>query len=542
MSESNSSFSSLNKNIKVNYHINKKYLKRKRQKEAKKKENLLLNNNNKKITSKSFMTENKEEENKDFKTLEYNAIENEIDKSYLNNEFLRIFNEFNSNPEEKINNNNHSNNHLDDELTDNDYKLLNDSNSNNKDLSENSSVSSTSLKINDNNIKESTHKKPKKSKKQERKENKYKLKISDLKLMTNKPELVELWDTTSKEPEYLITIKSIKNTIPVPSHWLNKRKFLYSRKGIETNTYVLPNNIKNTGISELRDPDVIDSRILKIKAKDKVNPKINKFNLDYNKLYEAFYKHQIKPQYLSKYGEVYYDGKEFNDKMSFYKPGRLSDRLKVALGMNDNIPGVSNAPPFLINFSRYGPPPAYPNLKIPGINCINVNLATPNLWKAPDLHNVNNNKVKINYWGENKDNLNKTKYKNNDDKIINTTSNRINDINDHNTRILLESTLNDNTEKNILNNDNNFISKYFENNKSNLTATNKIQGKVLEKQNVTSIENKSLYPSSYKYNLINNTNIKNKDENVKNSEITNEINNNNDDVQKNVLDEINIKF
>lgn len=44
-------------------------------------------------------------------------------------------------------------------------------------------------------------------------------------------------------------------------------------------------------------------------------------------------------------------------------PGQLSDELKAALGMVEGVP-----PPWLLNVQRYGPPPAYPNLKIPGLN------------------------------------------------------------------------------------------------------------------------------------------------------------------------------
>ncbi|ONK56352.1 uncharacterized protein A4U43_C10F7530 [Asparagus officinalis] len=45
------------------------------------------------------------------------------------------------------------------------------------------------------------------------------------------------------------------------------------------------------------------------------------------------------------------------------KPGMLSHELKEALGMPDGAP-----PPWLINTQRYGPPPSYPHLKIPGLN------------------------------------------------------------------------------------------------------------------------------------------------------------------------------
>ena len=43
--------------------------------------------------------------------------------------------------------------------------------------------------------------------------------------------------------------------------------------------------------------------------------------------------------------------------------GVLSKELQEALGMMDGAP-----PPWLINMQRYGPPPSYPSLKIPGLN------------------------------------------------------------------------------------------------------------------------------------------------------------------------------
>jgi splicing factor 3B subunit 2 len=45
------------------------------------------------------------------------------------------------------------------------------------------------------------------------------------------------------------------------------------------------------------------------------------------------------------------------------KPGVLSAELIAALGILENAP-----PPWLINMQRYGPPPSYPNLRIPGLN------------------------------------------------------------------------------------------------------------------------------------------------------------------------------
>jgi len=63
------------------------------------------------------------------------------------------------------------------------------------------------------------------------------------------------------------------------------------------------------------------------------------------------------------YGEVYYEGKEFETNLKGRRPGELSDELKEALNIPPGAP-----PPWLINMQRFGPPPSYPSLKIPGLN------------------------------------------------------------------------------------------------------------------------------------------------------------------------------
>ena len=40
----------------------------------------------------------------------------------------------------------------------------------------------------------------------------------------------------------------------------------------------------------------------------------------------------------------------------------LSEELRQALGMSEGAP-----PPWLVNMQRYGPPPSYPGLQIPGL-------------------------------------------------------------------------------------------------------------------------------------------------------------------------------
>lgn len=91
-------------------------------------------------------------------------------------------------------------------------------------------------------------------------------------------------------------------------------------------------------------------------------------DVDYRTLHDAFFKHQNKAsiqEKLTKVGDLYYEGKEFElQKSKDFKVGSFSERLRDALGMTaENSP-----PPWLINMQRFGPPPSYPTLSIPGLN------------------------------------------------------------------------------------------------------------------------------------------------------------------------------
>lgn len=68
------------------------------------------------------------------------------------------------------------------------------------------------------------------------------------------------------------------------------------------------------------------------------------------------------------HGDLYYEGKEFETRLKEKKPGDLSEELRTALGMPVGPSASKVPPPWLIAMQRYGPPPSYPNLKIPGLN------------------------------------------------------------------------------------------------------------------------------------------------------------------------------
>ncbi|EME47962.1 hypothetical protein DOTSEDRAFT_21682 [Dothistroma septosporum NZE10] len=191
-----------------------------------------------------------------------------------------------------------------------------------------------------------------------------KLSIAELKAIVRKPEIVDWTDTSAQDPKLLVNIKSSRNVVPVPTHWSLKREYLSSKRGIEKPGFALPKFIAETGISDMRDA-VLEKQAeatLKQQQRARVSGKTGKLDIDYQKLYEAFFRRQTKPS-LTRYGEVYYEGKEFETNLRHLRPGELSEELKEALNMPPGAP-----PPWLINQQKVGPPPSYPALKIPGLN------------------------------------------------------------------------------------------------------------------------------------------------------------------------------
>uniref|UniRef100_A0A3P9IMK3 Splicing factor 3b, subunit 2 n=1 Tax=Oryzias latipes TaxID=8090 RepID=A0A3P9IMK3_ORYLA len=208
---------------------------------------------------------------------------------------------------------------------------------------------------------------PKLSKKKLRRMNR--LTVAELKQLVARPDVVEMHDVTAQEPKLLVHLKATRNTVPVPRHWCFKRKYLQGKRGIEKPPFELPEFIRRTGIQEMREAlqEKEDAKTMKTKMREKVRPKMGKIDIDYQKLHDAFFKWQIKPK-LTIHGDLYYEGKEFETRLKEKKPGDLSDELRIALGMPVGPNAHKVPPPWLIAMQRYGPPPSYPNLKIPGLN------------------------------------------------------------------------------------------------------------------------------------------------------------------------------
>jgi splicing factor 3B subunit 2 len=162
----------------------------------------------------------------------------------------------------------------------------------------------------------------------------------------------------------LVIIKSNRNIVPVPGHWSLKREYLSGKRGIEKPQYTLPAYIAETGITEQRQAAIEkqENATLKQKQRARVQPKLGKYDIDYQTYYDAFFYRQTRPA-LTGYGEVYYEGKESETNLRHLKPGDISDELREVLSMPPNAP-----PPWLLNMQKFGPPPSYPALKISGLN------------------------------------------------------------------------------------------------------------------------------------------------------------------------------
>lgn len=195
------------------------------------------------------------------------------------------------------------------------------------------------------------------------------LSVAELKQLVTRPDVVEMHDVTARDPKLLVQLKSQRNTVPVPRHWCFKRKYLQGKRGIEKPPFDLPAFIKKTGIMEMRASlqERDESKTLKAKMRERVRPKMGKIDIDYQKLHDAFFKWQTKPR-MTIHGDLYYEGKEFETRLKEKKPGDLSEELRIALGMPIGPNCHKIPPPWLIAQQRYGPPPSYPSLKIPGLN------------------------------------------------------------------------------------------------------------------------------------------------------------------------------
>jgi len=505
-----------------NEEIYKQKLKDKKKKKKKdKKANKTKENNDKEYLLKLLNDESKKNKNNNLK-LEYQPIEETTkpENNIINSEFEKVFDLF----EKKIENQNKKIESLTKEKQ---PDIQNEKAK--KDVKEN--PDDTSSDEDELLIPEESRKKRKKILKEQGQSL-----LADLKSKAQYPEVVEPWDTNANDPELLIHFKCMPNTVPVPIHWAQNGKYLQSQRGKVRKPYKLPDYIEATGISRIRLIELPVHISLQQKTRRRMRPKLGRTDIDYQILYDAFFKYQTKKR-LTKLGEVYYEGKETDKRMSKFKPGKLSRNLRNALGIS-----ASTIPPFVQNMQRYGPPPAYPFLKIPGVNIPDDDtsaMATPGLWDEPDFRYTkefiwNFDTDKSHWYHYNKDDMIEEENENDDEeKDLDDMGNDQDDleisdeekpdisglfIKQDDKQLLDEGIKNDKIEDNINKETKMEEDKIMDEKEKNENVNENKESekfyKVIEQEKVD-LKNNELNPVGYKYNIsgINENKIDNKVEN-----------------------------
>lgn len=220
------------------------------------------------------------------------------------------------------------------------------------------------------------------SKKIDNKKRKKQISLAYLKSISKYPQLIDLTDTNSMYPIINTKIKSNKNQVQPPNNWKNKKSYLSFNKSsfISKKPFELPDIIKLTEIQNLRVNDITtNSSTLKETSRNKVQPKLNSLDLNFEKLYNIFFKigKNWKPKNLLPYGDLFYENRNLIKDNSQnlinlnkkFKPGFLSDDLLKILNINKKNDNSFFLPPWCKNFKKFGTPPSYKTMKIPNINC-----------------------------------------------------------------------------------------------------------------------------------------------------------------------------
>nr|CCC90924.1 putative spliceosome-associated protein [Trypanosoma congolense IL3000] len=161
--------------------------------------------------------------------------------------------------------------------------------------------------------------------------------------------LVSEHDGNAEDPLFTVFLKSVRRTVPVPRHWDKLRAFMANQADRERATDIVPPEIALLGVERIR------------ATRDK------KANIDQVAFVTCFItgtplqrKHFNVS--LSRFGDIFYEGKWLPK--TCITPGVLSHSLRAALGMGPHSP-----PPWLYGMQAMRRlPPAYPGLKVPGLN------------------------------------------------------------------------------------------------------------------------------------------------------------------------------
>eukprot|EP00924_Labyrinthula_sp_SR-Ha-C_P014007 maker-scaffold_5-snap-gene-20.11-mRNA-1 protein AED:0.00 eAED:0.00 QI:78/1/1/1/1/1/2/12/528 len=203
--------------------------------------------------------------------------------------------------------------------------------------------------------------------------------VSTLKTLVPRPDLVTAHDVNSTDPKFLVYLKSLSNSVPIPTHWDAKHRYLQQNRSRTHTKYSLPDFIRDTSVNRIQKTvnSMSSSRNKTAKqlARERTRPKIGMIDLNFQKLHDAFFKFQKRfyvpklREDLTLHGRMFQESHDFSDFATKFgrkrvRLGKFSDRTREALGMDKPF----SPPPWLLNMQRYGPPPSYPNWSVPGVN------------------------------------------------------------------------------------------------------------------------------------------------------------------------------
>ncbi|KNH01732.1 PSP proline-rich domain-containing protein [Perkinsela sp. CCAP 1560/4] len=185
--------------------------------------------------------------------------------------------------------------------------------------------------------------------------------IGKLKLVLDKPELVETHDDNAQYPLSLLEIKAARNVPKVTPNWCIRRKYLSRKRQLNLLTnYELPPQLAATRVASIRKYYVDRARAL---INGKAAPPGEPPRPDFDAIRDCFYYYTF--VHIYRYGDLYYEGREAELDSVDARPGVLSNRLRTALHMPLN---VVYPPPWLTHMQVHGPPPGYPTRRFPGVN------------------------------------------------------------------------------------------------------------------------------------------------------------------------------
>ncbi|RNF05262.1 putative spliceosome-associated protein [Trypanosoma rangeli] len=156
-------------------------------------------------------------------------------------------------------------------------------------------------------------------------------------------------DGNAEDPYFTVLLKSVRRSVPVPQHWSQLRAFLGNQADRERATDIVPPEIAALGVERIR------------ATRDK---KANPDQVSFVTCFISGTPLRRKQFHvnLSRFGDIFYEGKWLPK--THHEPGHLSQRLRAALGMGPHSP-----PPWLYGMQAMRRlPPAYPTLKVPGLN------------------------------------------------------------------------------------------------------------------------------------------------------------------------------